>query len=74
MIKFKRLNWEFVKKNYPVLYETITNWEGFHELNERQKEYMAGLCLEIALTSDGTTNIFLDKLDLNEDWDEENFN
>lgn len=72
MIKFKRLNWKFVKDNYPVLYETIHNWEGFHEMTERQKEYIAGLCLEIALTSDGTPDIFLDKLELDKDeWDED---
>lgn len=73
MIKFKRLNWEFVQKNYPILYETIENEYGrLSVLSEIDKECIAGLCLEVALQSDGTPSIFSDELDVEpeDEWDE----
>lgn len=67
-IKFKKLNGEFVNKNYPILYNTI--WNKFNEIEtEEQREKIAGLCLEVALQADGTINIFLEEEEIDEEFD-----
>ena len=68
-IKFKKLDLNFVKKNYPVLFDTIddlfkTKVQADGVSFKEAKEYIAGLCLEIALKSDGTTDIFEEDMPL----------
>lgn len=69
MNSYKRLSLEFVKKNYPVLFQMIMNNKDFNDLSVIQKEWIAGLCLEIALQSDGTPNVFLDEDEIDEEFD-----
>ena len=69
IIKAKRLSLEFAKKNYPILYNTI---EALNDagLSDKQKEIVAGLCLEVALKANGTPSIFTedeDELFIDED-------
>lgn len=68
-IKFKKINLDFVKSKYPVLFNTLESIEG---LDDRQKELVAGLSIEIMLKCNGTPEIFEDELSdlefLNEDY------
>lgn len=66
-IKYKKLDVNFVRKNYPILYDTVEDLVKDTIGNkfggdEKLKQHIAGLCLEIALKSDGTTDIFEDDL------------
>lgn len=66
-INYKRISLKFIEKNYPVLFNTLE--KGVVELKAKKadidmiKEYVAGLCLEIALKSDGTPSIFMEDED-----------
>lgn len=69
MIKVNKLGLAFAIENYPLLMDAVLSIEG---LSKEQKELVAGLCLEIALISDGTPDIFMDELPediINEDYD-----
>lgn len=59
-IKFKKIDPNFVKKNYPVLYETLKTIN--IETDSDTFKQVAGLCIEIALRSDGTVDLFEDDL------------
>lgn len=65
--KFKKLSVDFAEKNYPTLAEAVDRIKG---LDETQKQLMLGLGLEICLQSNGSTEIFLDELDLELDENE----
>lgn len=67
-ILFKKIKIDFVKKNYPVLYNTLQTIEG---LSDEQQEKVAGLCVEILLKCDGTPDLFEDELLDIEDEDDE---
>ena len=65
-IKYKKLDLAFTKKNYPILFDTIQGMfdnGGIEALDEVSlKKHIAGLCLEVALKSDGTPALFEDDL------------
>ncbi len=68
-IKFKKMDLTFVRKNYPVLFDTIDslsiNQSGLSEDAAKSlNSLIAGLCVEIALKSDGTTDIFEEDMPL----------
>lgn len=58
-ISFKKIQIDFVKKNYPVLFNTLQTIEG---LTKEQQEKVAGLCIEVLLKCDGTPALFEDEL------------
>lgn len=66
-INYKRLSLKFVEKNYPVLFNTLERGTKQLQANRADlatiKEFVAGLCLEIALKSDGTPSIFMEEDD-----------
>lgn len=62
-IKYKKLDLKFVKKNYPILYDTlydISKGQLENPAYQTIAQSVAGLCLEIALKSDGTPELFED--------------
>lgn len=59
-IKFKRINLAFVEKQYPLLFNSI---EAIGGLNDLQKEFIAGLSVQIMMDAGGTPEMFQDELD-----------
>lgn len=59
-ISFKRISLGFVEKKYPVLFETVNSIEG---LNQKQKEQVAGLAIEVMMKCNGTPDLFEDDID-----------
>lgn len=64
IIKFKKLSAEYAESNYPKLSEAVDRIKG---LTQEQKELVLGLCMEVALTSDGTAVLF--QYDMEDDLD-----
>lgn len=66
-INFKKISYEFIKKNYPLLFNSI---ETIDNLSYDQKEKVAGLCVEVLMKCKGDVIIFQDDLDLDLQEDE----
>jgi hypothetical protein len=55
VIKYKKLSADYAERNYPKLSEAV---DRIKDLTQEQKELVLGLCIEIALNSDGTAVLF----------------
>ncbi|XAI97359.1 hypothetical protein [Leptolyngbya phage Lbo-JY46] len=66
ILKFKKIGWEFVESNHPILANTIE--ESFPTMKGVDKERLAGLIIETVLNSGGSITIFDDED--TEDFDE----
>jgi hypothetical protein len=55
VLKVKRINENFVTRNYPELIRAVGK---IPDLNERQRELVYGLCIDVAEQSDGNVGVF----------------